>query len=131
MAKLTDAGENKIADCFFKGTARPSFYVGLYSNAAEPGETAALADITEVAALYGYARQQITDGDWTLTADHVTAAQKTFTAAGGSWGLVKGWFLCDCSSGTSGIVIAVESFSASYDMASGAILKLTVTMTLG
>lgn len=131
MAKLTDSGENKIADCFFKGSARPSFYLGLYSNAAEPGETAALTDITEITVANGYARQQVTDGQWTLSTDHVTGAQKTFTASGGSWGLVKGWFLCDCASGTSGIVMAVESFAQAYDMADGSILKLTPTMTVG
>lgn len=130
MAKWTDAGENKVADCFFKGTTRPSFYVGLYTNGTEPAEGCALTDITEPSG-YNYARQAVADGDWTLTTDHVTAPELTFTATGGSWGTITGWFLCNVSSGTSGIVMAVETFGSSYLMTDGSTLKLTATITVG
>jgi hypothetical protein len=129
MAKWTDVGENAVADVFFKGTTAPSFYIGLYTNVSEPAEAAVLADVTEPSG-FGYARQQVTAGNWTLSTDHVTSPELTFTASGGSWGTVTGWFLCTVSSGTSGSLLAVETFGTSYTMTDGSSLKLTATITV-
>lgn len=130
MAKWCDEGEESVAGVFFNGDTAPDFYIGLYTNVTEPGEAAVLTDITEPSG-NGYARQQVLPEDWTLSGSGVTAPQLTFTANGGSWGNVAGWFLCSVASGTAGILMAVESFVSPYTMTDGSTLKLTSTVTVG
>ena len=120
-----DEGENNILDAYFKGANRPAaWYLGLYMNATALAEDATLASISEVSG-NGYARQQLADADWTLTNDHVTGAQQTFTASGGSWSNVYGWFLTD---GTK--LIASEHFAGGpYTIQNGQSIKVTPTIT--
>jgi hypothetical protein len=120
-----DEGENNILDAYFKGTNRPAaWYIGLYTDAVALGESDGLADLTEVSGS-GYARQEMDDADWTLSGDHVTGAQQTFTASGGVWSNVYGWFLTD---GTN--LIASEHFSGGpYTIQDGQSIKITPTIT--
>ena len=120
-----DEGENNILDAYFKGANRPAaWYLGLYTNAVALGEADTLASVVEVAG-NGYARQQLADADWALTADHVTGTQEIFTASGGAWTDVYGWFLTD---GTR--LIASEHFAGGpYTIQNGQSIKVTPTIT--
>lgn len=111
MAKMCNEGINDILSIALKGTTRPSFYIGLFTNTTEPAATATLASITEPGA-GAYARIQLTDGDWAVAAQVATNLLKTFTASGGDFGNVYGWFLCTAASGTSGKLYLVQLFTA-------------------
>ena len=57
--------------------------------------------------------------------------QKTFTANGGNWGDVVGYFLTDVASGTAGKLVAVEDFSdGPYTVNDGWSVKVTPTVTI-
>lgn len=113
MAKWCDEGETQVGDSYLKGTTPPQLYLGLYKDTVEPAEDKTLATITEVTVANGYARIILTKAEWTeqATKGVFKQAQKTFTANGGNWGDVYGYFLCDCASGTAGKLVAVENFS--------------------
>lgn len=114
MAKLTDLGETQVLETYLVGTARPgsgNLYLGLYTDVAEPGETANLASIAELPVASGYARIALADAGWTVTDDLAEQPQKTFTANGGNWGNVTGYFICDAANGNTANLIFVEQFS--------------------
>ncbi|MDI6752778.1 MAG: hypothetical protein QME78_00100 [Thermodesulfobacteriota bacterium] len=127
--KWCDEGENNILDCYLKGTARPSFYLFLYTNATEPAEAALMTGITEPSG-NGYARIGLADADWTLAADAATQLQKTFTAAGGVWGNVYGYGITTALTGTAGKLICAEQFSdGPYNVQDGGSVKVTAKIT--
>jgi hypothetical protein len=130
MAKWCNDGENEVLNVFLKGTARPSFYLGLYTApSSEPAEDITLSGLTEPSG-NGYARIQLLDADWTISADLATHTQKTFSCSGGAWGNVYGWFLCNAPSGTSGKVYAVGQFGdGPYNVPDGGAVKVTVKIT--
>lgn len=131
MPKWCDEGENWLLDVAFKKNTSPptNLYLGLYTNSSEPGENATLSNITEPSG-GGYARIAIAcGGDWTLSNDQITAAQKTFSASGAAWGNVYGYFLATTNDG-SGKLLAVEHFSdGPYNVVDGGSVKVTVKLT--
>ena len=132
MAKWCDEGETSVGNVYLKATAKPSYYLGLFKNTTEPAETAVLADITEQSAL-GYARIQLLDADWTeeATKGVFHNLQKTFTASGGNWGSVYGYFICTVASGTGGLLVAAELFSdGPYTVNDGWSVKVTPKVTI-
>ena len=57
--------------------------------------------------------------------------QKTFTAAGGDWGDVYGYFVAHCASGAAGDLIAVETFTdGPYTVTDGLSIKITATVNI-
>jgi len=125
MAKWTDAGENRVLDILLGATpVDTTLYLGLYQDVAEPGETEALADLTEPSGS-GYARIALSRGSWSIVDDLATYAEQTFTASGGDWGDITGAFITDVASGTSGDLIAVQSFAAARTINDGDSLKVT------
>ena len=129
MPKLCDQGEHAVLEVFMGGATRGGsgdLYLGLYTDTTEPGEATTLSTITELAVTHGYARIALADGDWTIVADLATNLQKTFTASGGDWGNIYGYFICDVSSGTSGNLLFVEQFSdGPYNITDGLSVKIT------
>lgn len=129
MPKLTDEGEAFFADAALKTAAAANLYLGLFTNAVEPGEDITLATITELPVANGYARIALPKGDWTISGTAPTLAtmiQKTFTCTPAAWGNVYGYFICDVASGTVGNLIAVESFSdGPYDVPIDGVVKIT------
>lgn len=112
MAKICDEGEWFLANAALKSAAESAnLYLGLYTDVTEPGETANLATITELAEANGYARIALPAANWTITDDLAEQPQQTFTANGGDWGNVSGYFLTDANTGNVGNLIAVENFS--------------------
>jgi hypothetical protein len=70
-----------------------------------------LATITELPVANGYARVSLPDANWTVVADVATHEQQTFTANGGDWGNVTGYFICDAANGNAANLIIVEHFA--------------------
>lgn len=130
MAKWCDDAEQSVLEVYLKGSSRPSFYLGLYTDpTSEPAEDVALSAFTEPAG-GGYARIQLQDADWTVVDDVATHTQKTFSASGAAWGNVYGYFICSVASGTSGLVFVVEQFSdGPYNVPDGGAVKITAKVT--
>jgi hypothetical protein len=112
MAKLLNEGEHNVLEVYLKGQARGDLYLGLYTDVAEPPEATALAAIGELPeGVEGYDRINLADGDWTVVADLATNVQKAFTAAGGDWAPIYGYFICDIITGVVGNLLFAEHFS--------------------
>lgn len=132
MAKWPDEAENRVANILFGSTAvDATLYLGLYTSpTSEPAETAVVADLTEPSGS-GYARITLTRGSWTVTSSAATYAQQTFTASGGAWGNVYGYFINTASSGTGGKLMAVEQFSnGPFNIGDGDSVKVTPSITV-
>ncbi len=133
MAKWVDQGESETLDVLFVATAVwGNTYLGMYTDAAEPGETATLpggaTPITEVSGA-GYARKTLARGSWSRTGDYVTFAQQTFTASGGSWSNVYGYFIATTSDNT-GKLLCVEHFTGGpFNVPDGGSIKITPKIT--
>ena len=125
--KIVDQGEWFLANAALKSAAESAnLYLGLYTDVDEPGETANLATITELAEANGYARIALPAANWTITNDLSEQPQQTFTANGANWGNVSGYFITDVANGTTGNLIAVENFSdGPYDTLDGLSILLT------
>ena len=126
MAKWCDEGETNVLNIYLKNQAQnANLYLGLYTNSVEPAEDATLASLTEPSG-NGYGRQTIAPGDWTVSpSDTATAAQKTFTASGGAWGNVYGYFIATSVDGT-GKLLCVEHFTnGPYNVQDGGSVKVT------
>ena len=121
MAKLVNEGENRILNIWFGSTSPDaSLQLGLYTDSSEPAETAVLGDLTEPVG-NGYARQTLTRGSWSIAGDLAEYAQQTFTASGGDWGNVYGYFI---TNGTE--LLFVEHFSnGPYNVTDGSNVKVT------
>lgn len=129
MAKLVDEGEHAVLEVFLGGATRGgtgNLFLGLYTDVAEPGETANLATITELPVANGYDRVPLADGDWTVVDDLATQPQANFTANGGDWGNTTGYFICDAANGNTANLLFVEHFSdGPYDILDGMSCKIT------
>ena len=133
MSKWTDAGENRVADILFDDQAvDDTLYLALYTDpTSEPAETAVDTDLTEPSG-GAYARIALSRGTWVVTDSAAAYAQQTFTATGGAWGNVYGYFISTGSSGTSGgVLMAVENFSdGPYSIGDGDSVAITPTVTV-
>jgi hypothetical protein len=133
MAKWCDEGETQVGNIYLRKDAVIDLWVGLYTDATEPAEDATLSSITELPVANNYARIALTNTDWTeqATKGVFEQLQKTFTASGGDWGSVYGYFLADCASGTAGKLVAVEHFSdGPYTVNDGWSVKVTPKVTI-
>ena len=131
MSKFTNEGETSIGNIYLKNTTQVSLYLGLYKDAVEPLETATLSTITEVPVAFGYARKKLENADWTedvAIKGQFTNLIKTFTAAGGSFGAVTGYFIATTASGTTGKLICVEHFNTPHVVTDG--LSEAITSTI-
>jgi len=131
MAKLVNSGENRVANILFGSTAvDATLYLGLYTNSEEPAETAVLADITAPDdSGSNYAAIALTRGSWTVTADTASYAQQTFTATGGDWGNVYGYYIATSADGT-GTLLFVEHFSdGPYNVTDSDSVKISLNIT--
>lgn len=130
MAKWCDEGELRVAQILFGAQAvDATLYLGLYTNTTEPAEGANLAAITEPTG-NGYARIALSRGTWTVTGDYAQYAQQTFTASGGNWGNVYGYFISTSIDGT-GKLLAVEQFTtAPWAINDGDSAKVTPKITV-
>jgi len=135
MAKWVDEGENRVANILFGAQAvDANTYMGIYTDAAEPGETATLpgggVPITELTVQFNYARIPLARGTWVITADHADYAQQTFTATGGTWANCYGYFIAS-SSDNSGKLLAVEHFTGGpFNVPDGGAIKITPKITV-
>jgi hypothetical protein len=125
MAKLVDEGENRIANVLFASQSVDTvYYLGLYTNASEPAESATLTDMTELTGA-GYARKTLTRGSFSVTGSIATYAEQTFTASGGNWSGITGYFIGN-SADDSGQLLWVESFSeGSFNINDGSAINIT------
>lgn len=130
MAKWVDEGELRVAQILFGAQAvDATLYLGLYTNTTEPLETANLAALTEPSG-NGYARIALSRGSWTVTGDYAQYAQQTFTANGGNWGNVYGYFIATSADG-SGKLLGVEQFTgAPFVVNDGDSVKVTPKITV-
>ena len=129
--KWVDEGETNVGNIYFKNQAQnTNLYLGLYTNATEPAETAALASLTEPVG-NGYARIALAPADWAESPQATFSnLQKTFTASGGNWGNVYGCFIATSSDGT-GKLIGVEQFTdGPYNVSDGSVVKVTPKVTI-
>ena len=133
MAKWVDQGEQETLDVLFVNTAVWSnTYLGMYTDSTEPAETATLpggaSPITEVSGA-GYARKTLARNSWVRTGDYVSFAQQTFTASGGSWSNVYGYFIATTSDNT-GKLLCVEHFTGGpFNVPEGGSIKITPKIT--
>jgi hypothetical protein len=130
MSKLVNEGENRISNILFGAQAVDDvLYLGLFLDNEEPGETAGLAGLTEPTG-NGYERVTLNRGSWVVTGDTSVYAEQTFTASGGNWGNVYGYFI-GTSEDNSGKLLFVELFSdGPYNVFSGDSIKITPTIIL-
>ena len=131
MPKWCNEGETSIGNVYLKNVTQVDKYLGLYKDATEPAETATLATITEVAVAFGYARIKLENSDWTEDINikgQFTNLLKTFTASGGSFGSVTGYFISTTASGTTGKLLCVEHFNAPHVISDGLSEAITPTI---
>jgi hypothetical protein len=120
-----DEGENRTLNIMFEATSVENYELRLFTlPTTAPGETDGFAAFTEPSG-NGYAVITLTRGtDWTVVTDEASAVQKTFTASGGAWGSVYGYFICVP---TTHEVMASELFSdGPYSVVDGGSVKVTV-----
>ena len=125
---MHDEGENRVLNILFEATSVENYELRLFTvPTIAPVETEVYADFTEPSG-HGYALELLTrDTDWTVAADLATAVQKTFTASGGNWGNVYGYFMTVV---TSHEVIFSELFSdGPYNVVDGGSVKVTAKIT--
>jgi hypothetical protein len=105
---LPDEGEHLVANLLFKNAdvdRGTGLQLGLFTNTTAP-ETITAATLTEPTG-GSYARKELTDGSWTVTADTASYALQTFTATGSAYtGSVYGYFVV--TKGTTPRIIAIE-----------------------
>lgn len=129
-SKLCDEGEHRIADILYGTQAVDGeLYLGIYKDAAEPGEDATIASLTEVSG-NGYARKTLTRSLWTITGGEAEYAEQIFLAVGGDWGDCYGYFIAS-STDDSGDLIAIEQFSYAMPIEDTKGIKITPKLTVG
>lgn len=129
---VPDEGEALIADMVCKRTLTDrdaDLEIGLFTNSS-PGETITEATITEPTGT-GYARQTLTDANWTGAADSRAYAQITFTGGAGGWtGSVYGYFIATKASGGTQRLLFVEiDGSGPYTINENDTYKVTPNVT--
>jgi hypothetical protein len=106
---VTNAGERLMAEYALGKTAPSTLTLRLFTNNASLSEATVAGDLTELSG-NGYAAQALTGASWTVTEGDPTVAQHpqmTFTASGGGWGNVYGYYITNAS----GALIWAELFS--------------------
>lgn len=94
---FTDYLEQKVLEHTFRNTAYTSpttVYLGMLS-AAPTDSTAG----TELASLYGYARQAVAFDAYSAGKSVANTSNETFTASGGAWNTITHFGVYDASSG--------------------------------
>lgn len=129
MPKWVDEGETRTLQILFENTpVDGNTYLGLYTNTTEPAEDANLASLSEPSG-FNYGRKTLARGSWVVTNDHADYAQQQFTASGGAWGNVYGYFIATSIDG-SGKLLCVEHFSnGPYNVQDGGSVKVTPKIT--
>ena len=125
---MHDEGENRTLNILFEATAVENYELRLFTAPTiAPGETDAFAAFTEPSG-NGYALELLTRGtDWGVVDDLATAVEKTFTASGGNWGNVYGYFVTVV---TTHEVMFSELFSdGPYNVVDGGSVKVTAKIT--
>lgn len=122
MSRLHDEGEKNIGDIYLRNAAQnTNLFLGLYTNATQPAEGAAMTDIVEVSG-GGYARITLAPADWTEQAGQTAEGGKrydqpqkifTFSAAVGE---IRGYFITTTLTGTAGPLIVTEHFPAAVNV---------------
>lgn len=132
---LANEGEESVLNVYFLGTSNPSKYLGLLTDDGDPLETDTMASFSAAVEETGggYARQQITTGDWgspTLDSGdmQVTAAEKTFGPASGSAWSVKHAFVTTTVSGTGGKFVLWVPLSGVTTVNVGQSFKYTLSV---
>lgn len=126
---VTTVGKNDILDKYFKGSAySATWFIGLKGAGTEVvGDTlASHAGWAEITAYTG-TRKAVTWG--TVSAGSLTASSAGSFAITGTT-TVAGAFLCNVTSGTSGILYSVEDFASPRSLASGDTLNVTPTVSM-
>lgn len=136
---LMNGGGQAFLDLLLGGVALPGtpYYFGLGNNGGTPGVpaiTTTLAGITEVSGTgYGRIAMARNQTNWpaaTLATNYsITSASKVFTA-GGTWTAADYLFLCEPSSGTSGVLYATVALSASRSLLNTDTLTVSMKVTL-
>jgi hypothetical protein len=122
--KWVDEGENRVLNILLGAQAPDNvLYLGLLTNITEPGETATLASLTEPSG-FGYAREPLNRGEWTIVADLATYEEQVMLASGGDWGDIYGYFIAT-SSDASGKLLAVVYFDTALEVVDGKGMKIT------
>lgn len=131
---VTTAGKNKVLDAALKGgLTTPAWYIGLVDNASW-GAGYAAGDILSShagwieAAQYTGNRKAWTPG--TISAGSVDNVGSTAVFAMNNTVTVRGCFMCDAASGTSGTLLGEGDFSSSRALISGDTLSVTATVTV-
>lgn len=130
---VPDEGEALIADMVCKRTLTDrdaDLELGLFTNVT-PGETITEATITEPTGT-GYARIDLTDANWTGSADTRAYAEQTFTGGAGGWtGSVQGYFIATKASGGTQRLLFIEvDSSGPYTIGAGDTYKITPNVTV-
>lgn len=129
---VVTAGLNAVLDAAFKtGLAAPAWYLGLVNNASfsayDAADTlAAHAGWLETAAYTGN-RKAWTPG--AIAAGSVSNSGSPASFAINATITVRGAFLCDAASGSSGTLYGAGDFSAARSLLSGDTLTVTATLT--
>lgn len=145
-----DEGLDYLLGIFPKnGTNAATLYLGLFTSqtaTTTPANTAVLATATGVteATFTSYARVAVAAADWgTAGADtiwsqavrRVTAAQKSFPAAGAAYATpINGFFLATTSGAGTGIAVYYSNFddtTAIASLALGDIIRVTPKLGFG
>jgi hypothetical protein len=129
---LADEGEESVLNVYLLEAANPTKYLALLT--ATPTDTTTMSTMTERAATNGYARQQITAGNWgapTLNSGDFqsTAAEKTFgPVTTADWTGLTYIALVTTASGTGGKFILYLALSATTTVAVGQSFKYVITV---
>jgi hypothetical protein len=130
---VTTAGKNKTLDAAFKtGLTTPAWYVGLVNDASWSAYAA--GDILSShggwleTTLYSGTRKAWTAG--TIASGSVDNSASNAVFAINNTVTVRGCFLCDATSGTTGTLLGEGDFASSRALVNGDTLSVTITLTV-
>jgi hypothetical protein len=128
---ITTEGATLQGDLLFKNADADrgtNLQLGLFTNTTAPASLT-IATITEPTGT-GYARIELTDANWTVTAGVATYAAQVFTGGAGGWtGDIHGYFIC--THGTTHRIIAIEiDPSGHFSIAENDTYTITPSVTI-
>lgn len=129
---VTTAGKNKVLDAAFKtGLTTPAWYVGLVDNASWTAYAAADVLSSHTGWIEG---NPYTGNRKTWTAGTVSGGSVDNSGAVAAFAItatltVRGCFLADAASGTSGTLFGEGDFANARSVISGDTLNVTITIT--
>lgn len=124
--KIVNEGKNRVLNQLFGSIDLDSvLYLGIYTSpTSEPTDNATLLSLTEPSG-FNYSRIALNRGSYTIVDNQAIYPQQIFEAIG-AWGNCWGYFVCNVSSGTAGILSYVEQFSdGPYNVQDGERIKVT------